>query len=185
MFSIDSKPKAKIAPTPRTKIHQMHYLPSGSHPSLLLVSTEDGRIMLYDTNETLPNSEGASKDDIPSSRLVAQIGGPAAGISGRVKDFEILPLSPSDPSTFLIVTGSSDGTIRMWHLDTKELAGDANAEQGKGFTAKQVARLLGTYKTGTRVTCLKAFVMTGTPDAEEDEVMVDDDADSSSGKDSE
>ncbi|KAH7401912.1 WD40-repeat-containing domain protein [Phaeosphaeria sp. MPI-PUGE-AT-0046c] len=185
VFSIDSKPKAKIAPTPRTKIHQMHYLPSDSHPTLLLVSTEDGRVMLFDTSDTLPNSEGPSKDDIPSSRLVAQIGGPAAGITGRVKDFEILPLSPSDSANFLIVTGSSDGTIRMWHLDTTELNGDVKADQGKGFTARQVARLLGTYKTGTRVTCLKAFVMTGTPDTEEEEVVAEKSADSSSGDDSE
>jgi protein MAK11 len=185
VFNIDSKPKAKIAPTPRTKIHQMHYLPSEALPSILLVSTEDGRVLLYDTSNTSPADEDASKpkskDDVPASRLVAQIGGPGAGISGRVKDFEILPLSATDSSNFLVITGSSDGTIRTWSLNAKDLKDDAKVEQGKGFTAKQVGALLGTYKTGTRVTCLKAFTMIGTPDAEEeDEVMEDKEDESSS-----
>jgi protein MAK11 len=184
VFNIDSKPKAKIAPTPRTKIHQMHYLPSEVHPTMLLVSTEDGRVLLYDTSKTSSTDEDTSKpkskDDVPASQLVAQIGGPGAGISGRVKDFEILPLSATDSSNFLVITGSSDGTIRIWSLSVKELEGDAKVEQGKGFTAKQVGTLLGTYKTGTRVTCLKAFTMTGTPDAEEDEFMEDKEDESSS-----
>jgi protein MAK11 len=189
VFNIDSKPKAKIAPTPRTKVHQMHYLPSESLPTMLLVSTEDGRVLLYDTSNTSSTEEDASKpkskDDVPASRLVAQIGGPGAGISGRVKDFEILPLSSTDSSNFLVITGSSDGTIRTWSLNVKELEGDAKVEEGTGFTAKQVGTLLATYKTGTRVTCLKAFVMTGTPDAEEDEVMADKEDESSSDGESE
>jgi protein MAK11 len=177
VFSIDSKPKAKIAPTPRTKIHQLHYLPFDSHPTILLVSTEDGRVMLYDTSDTLSlagedTSKPQGKDDVPSSRLIAQIGGPGAGISGRVKDFEVLALSPS---TCLIITGSSDGTVRSWFLDARELEQGAKVEQSKGFTAKQVGKLLGTYKTGTRITCLKAFIMSGTQDAEEEEVVADKD----------
>ncbi|EAT88998.2 hypothetical protein SNOG_03793 [Parastagonospora nodorum SN15] len=182
VFNIDSKPTAKIAPTPRTKIHQMHYLPSESHQSILLVSTEDGRVLLYDTTDTSTatnegTTEKVTKDDIPLSRLVAQIGGPGAGISGRVKDFEILPISAS---TFIVITGSSDGTIRTWSLDIKDLEVDDKAGEGTGFTAKQVGKLLGTYTTGTRVTCLKAFIMTGTPDAEEDEEMLDKEEASSS-----
>jgi protein MAK11 len=188
VFNIDSKPKAKIVPTPRTKIHQMHYLPSESHPSLLLVSTEDGRVMIYDTSATSATSEDAktphSKDEVPSSRLVAQIGGPGAGISGRVKDFAVLPLSATDSSAFLIITGSSDGTVRTWSLGAEELSGRAEVEQGKGFTAKQVGKLVGTYTTGTRITCLKAFTMTGKPD-EEDEVAEDKMDMSSSGEESE
>jgi protein MAK11 len=185
VFNIDSKPKAKIAPTPRTKIHQMHYLPSESHPHTLLVSTEDGRVLLYDTNTTIPNEAATdkNKDDIPASRLVAQIGGPAAGMTGRVKDFEIVPLSQT---SFLVVTGSSDGTVRFWSLNTDELKSD-DAGKAEGFTAVQVAKLLGSYSTGTRITCLKAFSMTGQPDAEEeeDEVIEKNGDDSSSEDDSE
>ncbi|KAF1920029.1 60S ribosome biogenesis protein Mak11 [Ampelomyces quisqualis] len=186
VFSIDSVPKAKIVPTPRTKVHQIHYLSSESHPNTLLVSTEDGRVLLYDTSHTIASSGDADKpqkkDEIPSSRLIAQIGGPGAGISGRVKDFEILPLSLS---SFLVITGSSDGTVRTWSLNSNELGGGEKPEEDKGFTAKQVGKLLGTYKTGTRVTCLKAFIMTGKPDAGEEEEVVDKDDVSSSDDESE
>ena len=88
-------------------------------------------------------------------------------------------------STFVIVTGSSDGTVRTWSLDIKDLKDDAKIEQGKGFTAKQVGTLLGTYTTGTRITCLKAFIMTGTPDTEEEEEIAERDDASSSDVDSE
>jgi protein MAK11 len=170
VFNIDSKPKAKIAPMPRTKIHQMHYLPSDSHPATLLVSTEDGRVLLYDTNTTIP-SEAAGKDDVPASRLVAQIGGPAAGMTGRVKDFEVVPLTQTN---FLVVTGSSDGTVRFWSLDVNELKSE-DAGKAEGFTALQVGKLMGLYSTSTRITCLKAFQMTGKPDAEEEEEQVEKD----------
>ncbi|KAF1845680.1 60S ribosome biogenesis protein Mak11 [Cucurbitaria berberidis CBS 394.84] len=180
VFNIDSKPKVKIAPLPRTKIHQMHYLPSESLPATLLVSTEDGRILLYDTNSTSttesPEAETA-KDDIPSSRLVAQIGGPAAGITSRVKDFEILTLSESN---FIVVAGSSDGTVRFWALNTEELKAGTDASKAKGFTALQVGKLLGSYSTGTRITCLKAFAMTGKPDEEEEEEEVAEKSEASS-----
>lgn len=184
VFNIDSKPKAKIAPAPRTKIHQMHYLPSSdedSSSSYLLVSTEDGRVLVYDTSETVQPTQPqqqqqqqeqktTKEDTIPASRLVAQIGGPAAGMTGRIKDFEIIPLSA--PATFLVVTGCSDGTVRFWALRTGELAGKADAGEAKGFTALQVGTLLGQYSTGTRITCLKSFAMTGTPDQEEEEEEV-------------
>jgi protein MAK11 len=167
VFSLDMKPKAKILPAPRTKIHQMRYLPSDSHPGILLVSTEDGRIMFYDTNSTSEPVESDEKDDaIPQSNLVAAIGGPAAGFSGRVKDFDLLRISDT---SFLIISGSSDGTVRLWSLRTDELKVPAASEEETGFTAEQVGRLIGTYTTGTRITCLKSFVMTGTPDAEEEE----------------
>lgn len=189
VFSIDSQPKGKIVPTPRTKIHQMHYLPSEAHPTMLLVSTEDGRVLLYDTSDMVPiedDSKTPSKDDVPSCRLVAQVGGPGAGISGRVKDFEIIPVSSSDSTAFLVITGSSDGTVRTWVLNVADLKIDAKVEQSKGFTAKQVGTLLGTYTTGTRITCLKAFSMTGKPDAEEEEdVVAEKDDVSSSDDDSE
>jgi protein MAK11 len=191
IFGIDCKPKAKILPTPRTKVHQMRYLPSSSRAGTLLVSTEDGRIMLYDTNSTTtPTGEGAKEDDIPSSNLIAQIGGPAAGFTGRVKDFELLPLLKADQTTFVVFTGSSDGTVRIWSLDMNSLKEDADidVETDKGFTARQVGKLLGTYSTGTRITCLKAFAMTGKSDEadEEDEEPPGEKSDgSSTGEDSE
>jgi protein MAK11 len=170
VFGIDSKPKAKIAPTPKTKIHQMHYLPSDSHPSMLLVSTEDGRILVYDTTSTITTeTTDKTKEEIPAAELVAQIGGPAAGITGRIKDFEVLPAPGADKSSFIIITGSSDGTVRLWLINSGEFKDDAEEEKGSGFTASQIGSLLGTYSTGTRITCLKAFEMTGKPDQEQEE----------------
>ncbi|KAF3005918.1 hypothetical protein E8E13_009732 [Curvularia kusanoi] len=168
LFGIDSKPKAKILPTPRTKVHQMHYLPSEDGSNTLLVATEDGRILAYDTSATAP-SENAEpkKEEMPSSKLLAQIGGPAAGITGRIKDFEVLPYSATDKSKYLIVAGSSDGTVRLWLVDSAELQTGAESAKGTGFTANQIGRLLGSYSTGTRITCLKAYPMNGTPDEEE------------------
>ncbi|KAF2474875.1 WD40 repeat-like protein [Lindgomyces ingoldianus] len=169
IFGIDSKPKAKVMPTPRTKLHQMHYLPGSSHPNILAASTEDGRIMLYETSSTTPCPEKHDKqEDIPTCTLLGQLGGPAAGITGRVKDFSILPL-PSDDASFLFVTGSSDGSGRIWLLSAVDLQSNTKQSQPQsGFTAKQVGKLLGTYSTGNRITCLESFIMTGKPDKLED-----------------
>ena len=168
LFGIDSKPKAKILPTPRTKVHQMHYLPSEDGPNTLLVGTEDGRILCYDTSATAQSEHAEPKtEEMPSSKLLAQIGGPAAGITGRIKDFEVLPYSPTEKSKFLVVAGSSDGTVRIWLIDAAELQTGAEEAKGSGFTANQIGRLIGTYSTGTRITCLKAYPMTGKPDEEE------------------
>jgi len=169
IFGIDCKPKIKILPTPRTKVHQMHYLPANSHAGTLLVATEDGRIMVYNTNATTEAASSSDKnDDVPTSALVAQLGGPAAGISGRVKDFELVQI-PDVPSTFLVVTGSSDGAIRLWSLETAKLKANTQPDKIDDFTSKQVGRLLGNYSTGTRITCLKAFVMTGSAEEAEEE----------------
>ena len=150
----------------------MHYLPSEEGPNTLLVSTEDGRVLLYNTSETAP-SENAEpkKEEMPSSKLIAQIGGPAAGITGRIKDFEVLPYSATDKSKHLVITGSSDGTVRLWLINASELKSSADVEKGSGFTANQIGRLLGSYSTGTRITCLKAYPMTGTPDDAEEEII--------------
>ena len=161
----------------------MHYLPSADGPNTLLVSTEDGRVLMYDTSATAP-SENAEpkKEDMPSSKLIAQIGGPAAGITGRIKDFEILPYSATDKSKFLVVAGSSDGTVRLWLIDALELKIEKE-QKGSGFTANQIGRLLATYSTGTRITCLKAYPMTGKADEEEEvideKVEAESDSDSS------
>lgn len=170
VFGIDSKPKARIVPSPRTKIHQMHYLPSNDGSNTLLVSTEDGRVLVHDTSSTIPSENAEGKEEIPSSKLIAQIGGPAAGITGRIKDFEILPYSTTDMSKYLVITGSSDGAVRLWLINAPELKVVAKSEKGSGFTANQIGRLLATYSTGTRITCLKAYPMIGEPDEEEEVV---------------
>lgn len=65
-----------------------------------------------------------------------------------------------------MVTGSSDGAVRIWLLTRKELAAkkqDSDSEKQKKeqdtANPQQVGKLVGTYETGNRITCLKAFVM--------------------------
>ncbi|KAF1995180.1 WD40 repeat-like protein, partial [Amniculicola lignicola CBS 123094] len=184
VFGLDSKPRARIAPTPRTKLHQMHYWPGSTGLNILAVSTEDGRVLFYNTTATMSLEDGTKKDDIPPCRLVAQLGGPAAGISGRVKDFEILLLSvasgddaasTSNSAPYLIITGSSDGSVRLWLLSAQDLAPapvpalDSADAPGEGFSTKEVGTLVGTYTIGTRITCMRAFVMTGVADVIDDE----------------
>ncbi|KAF2178635.1 WD40 repeat-like protein [Zopfia rhizophila CBS 207.26] len=187
LFGIDSRPRAKIVPSPRTKLHQMHYLPGERYPNILLISTEDGRILLYDANPTTtPRNSNGKQGEISSCELIAQLGGPAAGITGRVKDFEILAMAPhgaGHPSSFAIITGSSDGSVRVWTLNGSELEASKEETDGKrahsGYTAKQVGKLIGTYSTGTRITCLTAFMMTGTPAEADEEEIVDEKSSSS------
>ena len=199
VFTIDSKPKAKIAPFPRSKIHQMAYLPETlQQPNILLVSTEDGRVLVYDTSATDASSStdqqqqhnafAKSKQQdttIPPAKLIAQIGGPAAGITSRIKDFELVPLSPH---SCMLVTASSDGTVRLWALHTSELDTSNQQQQqqqqqkdsvpaaattaAKGFSAPSIGSLLASYSTGTRITCLKAFPLTGDPDDADDDAVL-------------
>ncbi len=154
---------------------------------LLAVSTEDGRIVFYDTTDVIETqiTKPALKHEIPNSKALCQLGGAAEGLTGRVKDFEIL--KPPDSDDFLIVTGSSDGAVRLWAVDGSELVDEpsvsrdvndgvsfsANGGDGKASenaiklpATRQIGLLLGTYEAGNRITCLKAFVMSepGSPE---------------------
>jgi protein MAK11 len=150
--------------------------------SVLAVSTEDGRILFFDTEAESGNTGEESdsngkrkKAEISEAKLLAQMGGRAIGIAGRVKDFTILSgKTDSDDGdngarNLIFVTGSSDGTIRLWSLSTGEL--DVARDAATAEKAPQVGHLLAQYETGNRITCLKAFVMNERTDttAEESE----------------
>ena len=163
IFGEDSRPKRKVLPMPLTKIHQMSYfeVTGDGEKEVLVVSTEDGRIIFYDAdrtetqNETEPNAQAEVMQD---AQVVAQMGGKLAGLSGRVKDFEVLSLnSPEGMASTVVVTASSDGAVRLWQL---RLGGSPQKDV-------QTGQLIGTYETGNRITCLKAFVMLP-PNAEDD-----------------
>lgn len=113
---------------------------------------------------------------IPICQAFGQLGGNAEGLTSRIKDFEIL--KPPDLHGVLIVTGSSDGSIRLWmfnetdlqetlpdHEDSSEteLGDPANSQPNetvaKPSDPQPIGKLLGTYEAGNRITCLKAFVM--------------------------
>jgi len=164
VFGEDSRPKCRVLPMPRTKIHQVCYkrlsLKDGGEKDVLAVSTEDGRIVFYSTGTTKKPIEADASNgvSIPDAQPLAQLGGKEAGISGRVKDFEIITLkNDPEPSAemVLIITASSDGSVRVWELTSEDIT------PNKSPRAIQVGKLLGTYETESRITCLKAFLMQG------------------------
>ena len=152
----------------------------GETKDLLAISTEDGRILFYNTTDVVESqpTEPAFKPEIPLLKAICQLGGSAEGFTGRVKDFEILKLSGSED--FVIITGSSDGAIRLWTVRESDLVdqssissdmnvkvsistssddGKANGNAAKLPANRQIGSLLGTYEAGNRITCLKAFIM--------------------------
>ncbi|PPJ59030.1 hypothetical protein CBER1_01705 [Cercospora berteroae] len=151
VFGVDSKPKAIIKPNRPTKVHQMRFVTTQGGSNVLALSTEDGRILLYNIASAEDSAE-ASK--LPRLQCVAQLGGEAAGVSGRIKDFEALTLPGADAS-IVFVTAGSDGAIRLWAASADEISSEA-----EGAT-RQVGRLVATHETGDRVTCLGAFVLDG------------------------
>jgi protein MAK11 len=168
VFGMDSKPKCKVVPEPRSKIHQLCYVQVAEEGDIqvLAVSTEDGRILFYSTIPAdLSTAEAIEGKDapLPSAKLIAQLGGKDAGLSGRVKDFTVLSLGEGPLKEFLVITGGSDGALRVWKLSaSKDLAPRSGA-------VRQVGQLLGTYETVNRITCLKAFIMLPKVD-DEDEI---------------
>ncbi|KAK3700035.1 Protein mak11 [Vermiconidia calcicola] len=191
VFGIDSKPKAIIRPPPSTKLHQMRFLLPASasatdesvlRKDILAMSTEDGRILLYNLAEFLSETgepDGPQQQNkLPNLPCLAQLGGQAAGITSRIKDFDVVQLrsKASDTETsVLIVAGSSDGAIRLFTVSKSDLAAapqlegndevvanrEEVADNSKQQTAKQVGNLIGTLETGNRITCIGAFLMDG------------------------
>jgi protein MAK11 len=165
IFGADSKPKSKILPGPLTKLHQMRYLTvsddDGSKKVILAVSTESGKILFYSTEET-GQGEGvvSSETTLPDNICLAQLDGKTDGVVRRIKDFEILPVpsSTATASRNLAVTAGSDGRVRIWIIHTKEFF-SAKGVDDKSTEPIFIGEMIGTYETGSRITCLKAFVM--------------------------
>lgn len=126
---------------------------------VLAVSTEDGRVIFYSTTE-LKDAEEGDDSEIPYASPLAQVGGKQVELPGRIKDFEILSLADQAKEIrddFLVVTGNSDGVIRIWKITGKDLV---PAKQSKDKdTIRQVGNILTTYETGNRITCMASFVM--------------------------
>ncbi|EEH10628.1 conserved hypothetical protein [Histoplasma capsulatum G186AR] len=154
VFGIDSVPTQVLLPSPRTKLHQLKYI---------------------DVDMVGGNKRG--KDH---------------GQSSRIKDFEVLPVKAqgwNNNKTFLIVTAGSDGAVKLWMLNEAEFpaaVGDRFPGNKKGrldskelkngipsasasTAVVQVGRLLGTYESSNRITCMKAFVMLAPPTGDLDD----------------
>ncbi|KAH8598238.1 WD40-repeat-containing domain protein [Bisporella sp. PMI_857] len=172
VFGNDSKPKCKVIPEPRSKIHQLCYvlIDDTKDDQVMAVSTEDARILFYSTRteDLVVSSTKDSKDaPLPSAKLIAQLGGKSVGITGRIKDFKILPIGSGASRSFFVVTGGSDGTVRVWNLSASDLL----AHNGE---VKQVGGILGTCETNNRITCLTAFVMLPSLETDDEEDEEDD-----------
>lgn len=165
VFGIDSTPKCRVVPAPRSKIHQMKYvsLPGDGEQTtdFLAVSTEDGRLLFYSTDKLQKVEENADST-IPHATPVAQVGGKQAGFPGRIKDFEILSLETQPKELrdgILVVTGNSEGVVRIWKVTSKDLTSDSKE-------TRQVGSILTSYETGNRITCLASFIMLPEEDPE-------------------
>ncbi|KAI6087183.1 WD40 repeat-like protein [Hypoxylon rubiginosum] len=171
VFGMDSTPKCRIMPDPRRKIHELCYvtIDEASDSALLAISTEDGKILFFSTrSEDLTQSsstteEGKGKAPLPMAKLVAQVGGKEAGVSGRIKDFAVVKVSGESGDNLVIAAGSSDGKLRIFKLGVAELR-----EAGTSKAAKTTGKLLGTYETQNRITCVEAFKMIPRPEGVED-----------------
>ncbi|KAI0393660.1 WD repeat domain-containing protein [Xylariaceae sp. FL0594] len=169
VFRMDSTPKCRVMPEPRRKVHQLCYVPveSTAESSLLAVSTEDGRILFFSTKtddlSTTESGTDKKTEKLPVAKLVAQLGGKEAGISGRIKDFSVCRVSGDEGDVLYISAGGSDGKVRLFRLNTEDLTGAMREK-----AAKQIGKLLGTYETQNRITCMNAFTMIPRPEGVED-----------------
>ncbi|KAL4949331.1 WD40-repeat-containing domain protein [Aspergillus filifer] len=162
LFGTDSTPICRVVPIPRSKLHGIKYISIGPEDGdeLFAVSTEDGRVIFYSTKKIRDPEEG-DDSTIAHAEPVAQFGGRSQGFPGRVKDFEILSLKGQagvKEDDFAVVTANSEGVVRVWHLLGGKLRGAVSKKSGDAKDI-QVAKLLGSYETGNRITCLKSFVM--------------------------
>ncbi|KAL9614785.1 MAG: hypothetical protein Q9167_000776 [Letrouitia subvulpina] len=171
IFGLDSKPRARVMLAPTRRIHQIRYLGTakdGKYGSATLaISTEDGRIVFFSTSKTTggDNSESKTGRLIPFCCVLGQVGGTHEGIQNRIKDFEIITLSRTNQlrGSILLVAGCSNGFIHIWMLAKDQLEGmvPSDLHDSKFLQCNEMphlGRLLGSYDTGKRITCLKAFV---------------------------
>lgn len=164
----------------------------GQKGDVLAVSTEDGRVVFYST-EDLQEVEADAESTIPFATPLSEVGGKQAGFPGRIKDFEILSLGEQPKEYrdgFLIVTGNSDGVVRIWQVAEHDLALQNQSKDSKDSkdTTRQVGKLLTSYETGNRITCLASFIMLPAEDPStlfdsEEEEEEDEEVESSSDED--
>lgn len=165
VFGMDSTVRCRVMSDTKTKVHEFGYikLDAETEVTVLAVATEDGRVLFFSTapEDLDKEQKPESKAKLPRAKLLAQVGGKDAGVTSRVKDFKIVQ-ADSALGIWYIVAASSDGNLRLWELSQEELA------LKEGQQAKAAGKLLGTYETQNRITCVEAFVMIPRPEGVED-----------------
>ncbi|KAI1335180.1 WD40-repeat-containing domain protein [Xylariaceae sp. FL0016] len=166
VFGMDSTPKCRVMPDLKRKIHECTYvaIDAKSDSSLLVVSTEDGKIVFFSTkSEDLCRSDGLEADKkegkLPVAKLIGEMGGKENGVSVRIKDFAI----SRRMDDLIISAGCSDGNVHIFRVGIVELEEARNA---KGV--RQIGKLLGSYQTHNRITCIEHFLMIPRPDGVEE-----------------
>ncbi|OAA38602.1 WD40/YVTN repeat-like-containing domain protein [Metarhizium rileyi] len=166
VFGMDSVPKCRVMTGQRTKVHQFTYV-TADETSLLAVATEDGRVLFFSTKDddlSPPVEVNGKKGALSSAKLVSFVGGKAEGISGRIKDIIILPSGVNQGVSYL-VGASSEGKVRVWTLQAKDLvAAAAKSKTGE----KPIGNLVGTFESQNRITCLTGYVMIPRPEGAEE-----------------
>ncbi|EHA50819.1 hypothetical protein MGG_06429 [Pyricularia oryzae 70-15] len=195
VYGMDGTPKCRVMGSLRTKVHKVQYLQwnankdsgkdskKGDDVSFLAVSTEDGRICFFSTKtQDLQESkdegkDGAKKTDhLSTAKLLGSVGGKDAGVTRRIKDFVVLPgAEKAQQKHRVIVSGSSDGKIHVWKVERNALV------SSKG----PIGKILGSYETQNRITCLTAFDMIPRPEGLDDEGGEDEEVESGEEVDSE
>lgn len=174
VFGEDSRVRAIALPQPLTKVHQIRYVDLEGK-ELLAVSTENGQIIFFDTSKTKPMEEvfGDMKSLLRAAETTAVLGGKESGIQGRIKDFVVLDLgghqashlqgsaqmSPGQPEAYkrlIVVAASSDGAVRLFSVPKSALK---NCSAKTSQKPPRIGVEIGQYETGSRITCLDAFVM--------------------------
>lgn len=196
VFGMDSLPKCRVlGPSARTKMHQLCYVTvdAAAGLSLLAASTEDGRIAFFSTRAedmrgpqdgeggdeaegqpaqtTVAAAAAANRATLRRAKPVGYVGGREAGVAGRIKDFAAVG---GEAGRLYVAGATSAGTVRLWRIRADELAAAGGGPSGP------VGKLLGTYETQNRVTCLAAYRMIARPegaDESEEEMDGDDDED--------
>ncbi|KHO00660.1 WD40/YVTN repeat-like-containing domain protein [Metarhizium album ARSEF 1941] len=166
VFGMDSVPKCRVMTGQRTKVHQFIYV-SADETSLLAVATEAGQILFFSTKEEdlLPPGEvNGKKGTLPSAKLVGFVGGKAESMSGRIKDVVVLSSRVNKGILYLVGAGS-EGKVRVWTLQANDLIAAAAKEKAG---EEPIGKLVGTFESQNRITCLAGYVMIPRPDGVED-----------------
>ncbi|KAJ8606478.1 hypothetical protein MRB53_040937 [Persea americana] len=148
VFGQDSRPRCVLLPAQPTKVHQIGYFMVGDANEYIALSTEDGRILFFNTNGVDDRSQ-----DLPVIHPVAHVGGQKHSIMNRIKDFQILDVSKHGYAGQLVAVGCSNGDVRVLTFESSELT---DPPSDKGLIGKASGDV---YTTGSRITCLVAFVM--------------------------
>lgn len=194
IYGIDCQIRGTISLGARGRVCQIRYLPASGNDeepydviSTLAVSTEDGRVLFYDTSKQCTPSSASEQDGnaSPSCTLLAQIVVSQRGSGSRIKDFRVLPVTTEQSRRlYIMVTASSDGTVTVWEIPVAQLRTFPSAINGHQSSKKpklgakdstvtpstppsidtnedvpSIGTVLGVHQTQRRITCLEAFIM--------------------------